>query len=390
MTQESYKNEPFILFLDGPLDRVLERIGFGGNSKIQVSRRIFFWIAIVWLPPEVSTVFGSFFSAIDPKVSLLYDFSFHVRCLIAIPILVASEAYVQARISGVIKTFYQRGMITESGSRGLKRILTLNKHLRKSILIEILLIFLSLKFVSSELYLNPYSFTSLKRTEEWAYLFADAWNHWIGLTTYYFFLMRWLWRFILWCQFLLVVATIAPNLQPLHPDKLGGLSFLLHRHVKFSFVALAISSVMAANITELEISGIMKLDNLLLPLLYYVAIVGIIFITPLFVFTPLLVRSKRSGLEEYGNFSYLYTESFRKKWIDKSTKINESPLGDSDIQSLSDLQGSYENLGKMRLVLMNRHGLISMGVLTVSPLLPLALFKFPARELFTLLAKFFI
>jgi hypothetical protein len=108
---------------------------------------------------------------------------------------------------------------------------------------------------------------------------------------------------------------------------------------------------------------------------------------PLGMFTPSLLRAKRTGLHEYGMLASRYVQEFDGKWIRGGAPKCEELLGSGDIQSLADLSNSYATLQEMRVVPFGLRDMTPLVVASAVPLLPLLLTVFSPEELVVRLIK---
>jgi hypothetical protein len=104
------------------------------------------------------------------------------------------------------------------------------------------------------------------------------------------------------------------------------------------------------------------------------------------MFTPKMAAAKRKGLADYGQVAQGYVNSFEEKWV-LNTPPSEEVLGSGDIQSLADLNNSYEIVSDMRAVPFKLEDIIRLAAATATPLAPLLLTIFPLEELITRLVK---
>src|SRR4051812_11772918 len=142
------------LFEGGPLYRLMVRLGMGGCSRRQVIRRIVLWVAVLWLPPFMLAEIGSFLSASVPTVSILGDFPFHVRCLVAVPILIAAECHVARHLSDAIPILMARGLISDGSREAIERVKSRIQTLRCSSTIELCLLIAGFAYVASRIYID--------------------------------------------------------------------------------------------------------------------------------------------------------------------------------------------------------------------------------------------
>jgi hypothetical protein len=102
---------------------------------------------------------------------------------------------------------------------------------------------------------------------------------------------------------------------------------------------------------------------------------------PLFVFSPCLMRAKRTGLPEYGRLASRYVQGFDIKWVRGGTAPAEPLLGSGDIQSLADLGNSIQAIRDIWPFPFGRDTVIQLVVFPLIPVLPLVLTMIPFEEL---------
>src|SRR5262249_57626605 len=111
-----------------------------------------------------------------------------------------------------------------------------------------------------------------------------------------------------------------------------------------------------------------------------VFLLGIVF-GPLLVFASQLAEAKRRGNREYGALAERYVREFDAKWLRGGAPADESLVGSGDIQSLADLNNSFEVVRTMRIAPVTMEALIRLVVATLAPLVPLALTMMSLEEL---------
>jgi hypothetical protein len=94
---------------------------------------------------------------------------------------------------------------------------------------------------------------------------------------------------------------------------------------------------------------------------------------PLSVFAPKLAQINREGLLNYGALASDYVREFDKKWLRGAADSEEGFIGKSDIQSLADLNNSFEVIKSMQLFPFDKQTLIQLTLVALLPLLPLLL-----------------
>jgi hypothetical protein len=122
----------------------------------------------------------------------------------------------------------------------------------------------------------------------------------------------------------------------------------------------------------------------------YVIVAVVLFLAPIFVFSPTLWRGKRLGLLQYGRLGDEYTATFHRKWISNRGQTKETLLGTADIQSLADLGNSYAFVRKMSLVPMQLYTPVYLILACLIPMAPLALTMMPIGEILKMVLKVFL
>jgi hypothetical protein len=102
---------------------------------------------------------------------------------------------------------------------------------------------------------------------------------------------------------------------------------------------------------------------------------------PLLLFSPQLAEAKRTGNREYGTLATRYVREFDAKWVRGGASAGEQLVGSGDIQSLADLNNSFEVVRTMRLAPITNDALLRLIIATVAPLAPLVLTMMPLEEL---------
>ena len=170
----------------------------------------------------------------------------------------------------------------------------------------------------------------------------------MSVPIFQFLLMRWVWRYFIWCWFLWRSSRLDLQLIPTHPDRAAGLGFLGLAQAKYGIIVFALSSILSSHIGQEILLGGASLADYKLLISGYVALFLIIFLGPLLVFSDKLFEVKRRGLLEYGALANEYTRSFDRKWIRGEAAEGEALIGSADIQSLADLGNSFQIVREMR------------------------------------------
>ena len=374
----------FSLVLGGPLYQLFLKTRLARPPLDLLHRRVLALTGLAWLPLLV-------LSALDGRllagagIPFLKDVDVQVRFLVALPLLVFAERIVHDRLLPSVRLLVGQGVVRPEDRARLDAIVASMLRWRNSFVVEIALLVFC--FTAGHVlwaerlaghgdiwYLAPGGTASeLSR--------AGLWYAWFSLPLFQFILMRWWYRLILWARFLWSVSRLDLVLLPAHPDRAGGLGFLGTGTAAFAPLLVAQSSLMASLVAGRILYQGAKLDAFKVELGGILVFAVLQVLAPLLVFSPALVRAKRRGLREFGALGSRYAREFERKWILGGAPPEEPFVGSADIQSLADLDGSFDIVRGMRPVPFGKDSLIQLFVAIATPGLPLLLTVMPLEEL---------
>jgi hypothetical protein len=379
-------NPDFSLVLGGPLFQLLRRAHLSDSALTLVRKRIVVITLLTWLPLlAISAAQGRALDRSGP-VPFLLDLELHIRFLVAIPLLIGAELIVHSRMRTLLQQFRDRELVPQNEHSRFEAAVQAAFRLRNSTLAEVLLIAF-VYVVGIEVVFKHY--TVLQAATWYATPSADGpalsaagiWYVYVSLPIFQFLLCRWYFRLFIWGRFLWHISKIELRLVPTHPDRLGGLGFLATTVNAFAPLAAAHGAVLAGQLaSRIFHTGAKLMDFKAQAFALVLTMVCVVF-GPLLVFSPQLAEARRKGLREYGTLAQRYVREFETKWLRGGAASGEALVGSGDIQSLTDLDGSFDVVRGMRTVLWTKEALIQLALVTLAPLVPLALTMMPLEEL---------
>ena len=364
----------FSLVVGGPLFQLMRRLRLTDSGLGLVHRRIFAAILIAWAPLVALTVAQGGRAGVDQTAApLLKDIGFHIRFLIAVPLLIAAEPIVHRRLRPIVDQFELRNLVRPDQAAQFGHALREAARLRNSVLAEVLMLVavyaVGLLFTLHRyLVLGGFAANSGRGLAP-----AGAWLVFVSLPLLQFLFLRWFFRLFIWARFLWRTSRLDLDLIATHPDKAGGLGFLGDSLLAFAPVAAAQGVLFAGMIANRIFQGAARFADFQIEVLGGAVFLILAFAGPLALFAPQLARVKRSGLLAYGALGQTYVRGFRDKWLIGAAPNDEPLLGSGDIQSLADLGNSYGAVEQMRLAPINLLLLIYFIVAFLAPIAPLAL-----------------
>ena len=391
MTRIHNSKEPpdFSLVLGGPLFQLLVRSRLATPALELVKRRIVVISLFAWLPLLLlSLVSGKAWGGV--RLPFLYDIEMHARFLVALPLLIGAELLVHDRMRRIVGQFVDRDIITEAVLPKFKEVIASAMKLRNSVAIELILFLLV--FVVGHSFWSAISGIAKigTGTGTWYVTVTDGgtqlspagyWYIFVSRPLFQFILIRWYFRVFIWARFLWQSSRLELNLIPTHPDRAAGLGFLGTISAAFVPLLMAHGALLAGLIANPIFFAGAKLTDYKLEIVGVVALLLVVVLGPLLVFSPLLMRAKRIGLREYGILASRYVSEFDLKWVRGGAADDEPFVGSGDIQSLADLGNSFQVIRDIKPFPFGRDTIIYLVVFTLLPGLPLVLTMIPLEEL---------
>lgn len=145
--------------------------------------------------------------------------------------------------------------------------------------------------------------------------FAGWWRTLVSQPLFLSLTVVWLWRALVWVRFVARVAGLRLQLIASHPDRLGGLRFMILPLRGFAVLAFGIGAIVASDIAERVL-----FDGR--PLIAYKYVVGaqvvstlMFFGGPLLLLMKPLTTLKARGTLDYGRLATEVGHQFERKWI---------------------------------------------------------------------------
>ena len=377
--------DDFSLVLGGPLYQLFLRSRLARPPLDFLKRRVIVITLLAWLPLLVlSLLEGRALGGTG--IPFLKDLPAQVRLLVALPLLILAEKVIHERLKPAVELFVEKGIVRPEDRSRFDELVSSTIRWRNSIVVELGLLALILAvghaFQMEKLASHGDMWFSKTTDSGLGLTRAGLWYAWVSLPIFQFILIRWYYRLVLWGRFLFLVSRLDLDLAPSHPDCAGGLGFLGTSLSAFSPILLAQSALVSAVVGARILQHGAQLQEFKSELVGILALALLQVLGPLMVFGPRLLQAKRRGLREYGLLADRYVRGFDRKWIRGGAPAEEPLVGSADIQSLADLNNSFDVVRRMRPFPFGKETVIPLVVTTVLPGLPLVLTVIPLEELF--------
>jgi hypothetical protein len=347
-------------------------------------------VAVAWLPVVIGAILAGQALGGNTGDPLLRHFGLHARFLISVPLLIASDVFMERIIPPMVCHFATSGLVDSRDIPRFREALAAATRLRDSIYGTILVVVaMVLVIISSAL--------SASSTDEmsWAVAhaaggsrlgFAGWWYTFISRPLFTGLLAIWTWRIVaLWTLFG-KLSSLRLRLVASHPDRVGGLGFMEGFTVACAPLVLAISVVLAGRWGhEILYHGVHV--NSIKPLVIAFAVTMlIVFNGPLLVLGRRIAAFKRAKLLEYsalvGNHGHLVYQ----KWICGQDVGEPEVLQAPELGPTVDISSIYQSVAQMRLAPIGKASVLSIGIAALLPMVPVFAIEIPIKQMLGSLA----
>jgi len=373
----------FSIVLGGPLYQLYLRARLARPPLELLIRRELAVSGICWLPLlMLAAVEGHVTGGV--AVPFLRDPEVHIRFLIALPLLIATEVYAHQRMRAIIRQFLDRGIIASQDQARFEKIVASELRLRNSVMVELVLVVLvftiGYEVWRQSLTLAVPTWYQVNNGAGLRLTAAGWFYEFISLSIFRFILLRWYFRLFVWYRFLWQVRAMPLHFNLFHPDRAGGLGFLSDSTLALAPVFVAQTTVVAGTIWNNILYEGARLPGFRLEIAGMLVFAVLALVLPLGFFTVQLEGARRLAQREFGILASHYVDDFHRKWIEGGARGGEPLLGTPDIQSLADLANSFAVVSQIRLVPISKEILVRLILVTALPLLPLTLTMIPLEE----------
>ncbi|MBZ4422879.1 hypothetical protein [Myxococcus sp. RHSTA-1-4] len=352
----------FSVMRGGPLYKAELRLLRIRSRRSNVRWLTLAFVLVAWLPLVVLTLpRGAVVTS-----SLLSHLHVQVQFLLALPVLVAAEPFVDRYLTLAARQFLRSHLVGADSRPAYEAAARAAMRWRDSSLVEAGLLAVSLALALSARLGTDHAWSS--RGAEDGPSPAGWWYLLVSQPILRFLLLRWFWRGIVWAGFLFRVSRLPLALVPTHPDVMGGLGFLPICQAQFAPVVFALSAVASSYTWRAERAGI-STDPMpyLVPHIVFAVISVVVVFSPMIFFSRHLILAKRRGFPRFSSLAASHSRRFEWKWFRE--RPDQDPLGAPDFSSMIDLGSSFSVSRDMRLFPWDRRSLTAVILAALAPML---------------------
>ena len=384
----SGQDEHFSIIKGGLLDQALLFLHvIRPDDPKNTMRKIIFFVIITWFPLFILNLLFGYFWTDQVQVPFLYDFPVHLRFLLATPLLLIAEGIADKRVKLIVNQFDKAGLLHEEDMPEFNRIKKITDRMVGSAWAEGIIVFfitgnLFFRWVTHKVTVSSWQFPDIQADNKASW--AAWWLLTVSIPIFQFFILRWLWRWIVWFRLHWMISRINLNLSPTHPDRAGGIGFLGEPPAPFSMVTLTFGIVISSVIASRMIFFDAKLEQFYVLIGVFVFLCIVINMLPLVIYFKPMRLTRIDGIFDYSALIQKHHLQFKDKWFFSSSN-KELLIGNPDISSMCDFSPVYESIEKMTPFPFDLKAMLATVLTSIVPLVPLAALIMPIGDLLKLL-----
>jgi hypothetical protein len=381
------------IFDGGPPSRLEAWLRLRKSGDRRVIRLAIGVVAIAWLPLLVLTAVQGDLMHRPGSGSFLQDFAVHARFLVAMPLLILTEAVCIPRLGAIARQFVESDLVLDSDRYRFDAALASTRRLHDSNVIELAVIAISYLAVTG------LAFSVSQRFPAWQlaagngldhYSLAGWWHLLVSLPLLLMLLLGWVWRLLLWTRLLWQISHLNLHLLASHPDHAAGILFTGYSVRAWALPAMAPAVIAAGTIANRVVhDGVAPLSYKYLVLGLVVCIV-LLFTAPLLVFSRNLLAAWRAGILDYGALAERVGHVLESKWLARGQGFPEDPMETAAFSATTDLYQVVSNVYAMKFVPVDLQSVIFLAAVTLLPFVPVLLISEPLDVMLQKLASFLV
>jgi hypothetical protein len=346
---------------------------------------------IAWVPLVLLSAVEGLALRPDPRESMLLDIAAHARYLIGLPLLVIAEAACLPGIASIARHFDDMGLIPPANRPRYEYLVDSTRRVLASPRTDVAILLLAYALtlgLGQSLYPAAVStWVSPLAGAGHQLSLAGWWRALVSQPLYLMLVIGWLWRVALWARFLRGVVRLDLQLIPAHPDLAGGLGFAGTSIRYFLLLALALSVPIAGTVAQGIVFGGRTLPDFTYVIAGIVIVEMVLFIGPLFLLGPALLRARIRGIFQYGALAEAVGQQFESRWLSSPGVVSAEALAAPDFSATTDLYSITANAHGMGLVPLKLVQVVPLVIAVLLPFVPVVLVALPINEILSYAAK---
>lgn len=368
----------------GPFVELQARLGLLRSKADAARRQVFAFVTLAFVIPLLLSVAEGNAVRSEAGASFVLDLSVWARFVFSIAVFFLMERMVEDRLRLHLRQFAKTPLLSKSAMP--KAAMAVSKALRRRELLLPELVCVGLAYAIT---LGGVMHAQESVVDTWlvhvgasgARITAAGW--WVSLVSgpiFWFLLLRWLWRHLLWALLLVDLARLDLRLVVTHPDGVGGLAFIGQYPNVFTALVLAMSCTLAAAMANAFQHDALELTAYGYGMGTWLVIVLLLFSLPLAAFGKPLTALKHQTLLEASAGATAHFRAAERAALG-SNVVAADASEDATVADHPNTASTYQAAKKMGTLPFSREALVPLTGAAILPLVLAGSTQLPFGEL---------
>jgi hypothetical protein len=252
----------FLIAHGGPFYELQRRLGLLRDDALNAGRRALIAVALAWgVPLLLAALAGHAWGGATVDRPFLLDLGAWARFFVAVGVLMLSESSVERRLRLIQRQLLAAPLLAPVAKPAAAAALLRALRRRDSRLAELLILVAAVLITMAaagglKLDGDPSAWLAQPEPAGGAHLtLAGWWVVAVSVPLFWFLLLRWLWRHLVWGLLLRDLAGLELRLVATHPDGYGALGFIGAYPNAFAAFVFPMTGVVAAETLQAMLHG---------------------------------------------------------------------------------------------------------------------------------------
>lgn len=380
----------FLVARGGPFFELQKQLHLLREDALHSGSRASVFIGVAWGVPFLLSLFTG--DAFGPSTENPYLLALGVwaRFFIAVGLFVLMERNVEDRLRTHLEQFARAPLLAPvsftPAAKAVTRALKRRDYRIAEIVCLIIAIAASIASVFNMLDVKTSSWAVHVSAEGVSLTAAAWWSVIVSSPIFWFLLLRWLWRLVVWAMLLRDLAALELRLVATHPDGYGGLAFIGQYPNAYTTFVFAVSCVIGAAVAEELIQGGLAPATYGYVMAGWLLIVLAVLAFPLQAFAKPLNQLKEQTLLICSAQATRHCRAAERDLLGR----NISAVDDAEPTTAGDIPDpskTFVATKKLSTFLIDRSALLPVSAAALLPLMVAGATQLPIKELFKVVKR---
>jgi hypothetical protein len=378
-------------FEAGPFAWARQPLPFAPGYRGAAWRRALLTVAVAWIPLVVLGAIEHFVAGRSMRDSVLFDLAAYGRYLVAAPAFAVAGEQVLPLLARVVHEFTLRGLVRAEERAQFDALISstracLRSRIADGVLVAIAYGWTWTSWPQHAAAISPWVAPHTPRIAGSLSL-AGWWRLLVSQPLFLTLVLVWLCRLLLWVRFLWHTSRLNLRLVAGHPDRLGGLRFVLLPIRGFSVLAFGIGAIAAGTVAQSVLMNGAPLESFRLFVTGQVLLVELLFAGPALLLMRPVVLLQEWGTFHYGKVATEVGRAFEQRWAPDEKHADKTALAAPDFSATTDLFSIVAGVTAIDGMVLNVRAVLILAIATLVPYVPIVFAVMPLDQLLTMVGQ---